>query len=41
MVLVAGDCGGAGNLYPVQGQVYEAVEQEGAGEEKGAEGEMG
>ena len=41
MVLVAGNRGGAGNLYPVQGKVYEVVEQAGAGKEKGAAREMG
>ena len=41
MVLVACDRGGAGNLCPVQGQVYEVVEQAGAGKEKGAAREMG
>ena len=34
MVLVAFDCCGAGNLHPVQGKVYEMVEQTGTGEEE-------
>ena len=34
MVLVAFDCCGAGDLHPVQGKVYEMVEQTGTGEEK-------
>ena len=34
MVLVAFDCCSAGNLHPVQGKVYEMVEQTGTGEEK-------
>ena len=41
MVLVVNYCGGSGNLYPVQGVVYEVVEQAGAGEEKGATRKMG
>lgn len=41
MVLVAGDRSGADYLYPVQDQVYEVVEQAGAGEEKGTAREMG
>ena len=41
MVLVAGDRGGAGNLYPAQNEVYEVVEQAGAGKETGAAREMG
>ena len=36
MVLVAGDRGGADRLHPVQGQVYEVVEQAPAGEESPA-----
>lgn len=41
MVLVACYSGGAGNRYPVQGQVYKVMEQAGAGKEKGAAREMG
>ena len=40
MVLVACHSGGAGNLYPVQGEVYEMVEQAGSGKEKGTVWEM-
>lgn len=41
MVLVAFDCCGAGDLHPVQGKVYEVVEQTGAGEEKEPDRKMG
>lgn len=41
MVLVACYSGGSGGLHPVQGKVYEMVEQAGAGKEKGAAWEMG
>lgn len=36
VVLVAGDRGGADDLHPFQGQVYEMVEQAPAGEERPA-----
>lgn len=41
MVLVAFDCCGAGDLHPVQGKVYEMVEQTGTGEEKEPDRKMG
>lgn len=41
MVLVACDCGGAYSLCPVQGKVYEMVEQTGTEQEKGDVWEMG
>ena len=41
MVLVAFDCCSAGNLHPVQGKVYEMVEQTGTGEEKEPDRKMG
>jgi hypothetical protein len=41
MVLVACYSGGSGGLHPIQGKVYEMVEQTGAGKEKGATWKMG
>ena len=41
MVLVACYSGGAGNLCPIQGEIYEVVEQAPAGKEKGAVWEVG
>ena len=41
MVLVAFDCCSAGDLHPVQGKVYEMVEQTGTGEEKEPDRKMG
>ena len=35
------DCCGAGDLHPVQGKVYEMVEQTGTGEEKRTRPENG
>ncbi len=41
MVLVVCDCGGTYHRYPVQGKVYEMVEQTGTGKERRATWEMG
>ena len=41
MVLVACDRGGTYHRYPVQGKVYEMVEQTGTGKEKRTAWEMG
>ena len=41
MVLVAYHFGSIGNLHPVQGKVYEMVEQTGTGEEKEPDRKMG
>ena len=41
MVLVDCDCGDTDHRYPVQGKVYEMVEQTGTGEEKRTAWEMG